>query len=143
MTKTMEQAWATAKIDYEGFPLYLRKPDYEDIFSYRDKFSNILWVTQNLKEVKSNGLPESDYNESLFDFDGQMCDLLDNKGEGLIFLIETFAGKRNYYYFIPDSVDYKDKIEKVKKDNPDLDLETGSYSDKDWGFLEKYPTKLY
>jgi hypothetical protein len=57
---------------------------------------------------------------------------LDNKDEGLIFLIETFAGKRNYYYFISDSVDYKDKIEKIKKDNSDLDLdlETDSYSDK-------------
>lgn len=141
----MEQPWLTTKIEYEGFPLYLRKPDYKDIFSYQDKFPNILWVTQNLKEVKSNGLPESDYNESLFDFDGQMCDLLDNKDEGVIFLIETFAGKRNYYYFIPDSADYKDRIEKIRKGNSDLnlDLETGMYSDKDWGFLQKYPTKLY
>jgi hypothetical protein len=88
----MEQKWLTTKIEHEGFPLYLRKPDYQDIFSFKENFPNVLRVTQKLKEVKSNGLPESDYNMSLIDFDGQMCKLFDEKGEGLIFLIETFAG---------------------------------------------------
>jgi hypothetical protein len=139
----MEQKWLTKKIEYEGLPLYLRKPDYQDIFTYRNNFPNVLHVTQNLKEVKSNGLPESDYNESLFEFDGQMCNLFQTKDEGLIFLIETFAGKRHYYYFISDSADYGERIEKIKRDNPDLDIETNSYADKDWGFLKDYPTKLY
>jgi len=139
----MEQKWLTKKIEYEGFPLYLRKPDYQDIFIYRDKFPNVLHVTHNLKEVKSNGLPESDYNESLFEFDGQMCNIFDTKDKGIIFLIETFAGKRHYYYFISDSADYEKGIEKVKRDNPDLDIEIHSYADKEWGFLKDYPTKLY
>jgi hypothetical protein len=139
----MEQKWLTKKIEYEGCPLYLRKPDYQNIFIHRDNLPNVLHVTQNLKEVKSNGLPESDYNESLFEFDGQMCNLFDTKNEGLIFLIETFAGKRHYYYFISDSADYEKRIEKIKGDNPDLDISTHSYADKDWGFLKEYPAKLY
>jgi len=61
----MEQKWFTTKIEHEGFPLYLTKPDYQDAFSYNDNFPNVLRVTQNLKEVKINGLPESDYNMSL------------------------------------------------------------------------------
>lgn len=139
----MEQKWFTKKIEYEGFPLYLRKPDYQDIFLYQDNFPNVLQVTQNLKEVKSNGLPEANYNESLFEFDGQMCKLFDSQDEGIIFLIETFAGKRHYYYFIPDLADYEKKIEEIKKENPNIDIETHSYADKEWGFLKDYPTKLY
>ena len=108
----MEQKWFTKKIEYDGFSLYLRKPDYQDIFAHRDNFPNVLHVTQKLKEVKSNGLPDSDYNQSLFEFDGQMCKLFDTKDEGLIFLIETFAGKRNYYYFISDLTDYEKELKK-------------------------------
>ena len=139
----MEQKWLTTKIEHEGFPLYLRKPDYQDIFSYQDNLPNVLRVTHELKEVKNNGLPESDYNMSLIDFDGQMCKLFDEKDEGLIFLIETFAGKRHYYYFISDTADYKKRIQKVKRDNPDIEVEIDSYADKDWGFLKEYPKKLY
>ena len=139
----MEQKWLTKKTEYEGFPLYLRKPEYQDIFVYRGNFPNVLHVTQKLKEVKSNGLPESHYNELLFEFDGQMCKLFDTKDGGLIFLIETFAGKRHYYYFVSDTADYGKRIEKIKRDNPDIDIETHSYADKDWDFLKDYPTKLY
>jgi len=139
----MEQKWLTKKIEYEGFPLYIRRPDYQDIFVYRDDFPNVMHVTQELKEVKSNGLPESDYNLSLNEFDAQMCKLFDTKDEGLIFLIETFAGKRHYYYYISESADYEKRIEKIKTDNPGVDIETHSYADKDWGFLKEYPTKLY
>jgi hypothetical protein len=139
----MEQKWLTKKIEYEGFPLHLRKPDYQDIFIYRADFPNVLHVTQNLKEVTSNGLPESDYNQPLFGFDVQMCNMFDTQDERIIFLIETFAGKRHYYYFISESADYEKRIEKIKRNNPDVDIETHSYVDKDWGFLKEYPTKLY
>ena|SRR5690349_6015982 len=139
----MEQKWLTTKIEHEGFPLYLRKPDYQDIFAHRDNLPNVLRVTQKLKAVKDNGLPESDYNMSLMDFDGQMCDLFKETEDGLIFLIETFGGERSYYYFISDSVDFDKLIEKIKTTNGDVDLETHSYADSDWGFLKSYPTKLY
>jgi hypothetical protein len=139
----MEQKWLTIKIEYEGFPLYLRKPEYQEIFAYRDKLPNVLRVTQKLKEVNSNGLPESDYNMSLMDFDGQMCDLFNGTDDGLIFLIETFGGERSYYYFITASVDYDKLIQKIKTKNEDIDLETHSYADSEWGFLKNYPTKLY
>ena len=139
----MERKWYTKKIEYEGLPLYLRRPDYEDIFLYRDNFPNVLRVTQKLLDVKSNGLPESDYNASLTDFDGLMCKLFDKEDEGIIFLIETFAGKRHYYYFISDSDDYIKRIEKVMVVYPDIDIEAHSYRDEDWGFLKDYLTKLY
>jgi Family of unknown function (DUF695) len=139
----MEQKWLTTEIEHEGFPLYLRKPDYSDIFIYQDKFPRLLRVTQKLEKVKSNGLPEPDYNMSLIDFDGEMTDLFDRDNEGLIFLIETFGGERNYYYFISDSVDYENKIEELTNNNKDIELETHSHADNDWGFLKKYPTNLY
>ena len=122
--KTMEQKWLATNIEYEGFPLYLRKPDHQNIFAYQDKFPNVLRVTQKLKEVKSNGLPEPDYNMSLIDFDGQMCKLFWENEDGLIFLIETYTGKRHCYYFIANYTDYEQKIQKIEADNPDIEMET-------------------
>jgi hypothetical protein len=139
----MIQAWLTTKIEHEGFPLYLRKPDYSNIFIYINKFPRLLCVTQKLKKVTSNGLPESDYNMSLIDFDEQMTNLFDNENDGLIFLIETFGGDRSYYYFISESVDYEGRIKDLNNNYRDIELEVRSQTDKDWGFLKEYPTKLY
>ena len=139
----MEQKWLTTNIEHEGFPLYLRKPDYEDIFIYRDRFPRLLRVTQKLETVKSNGLPDSDYNMSLIDFDGEMTDLFTTSNGGLIFLIETFGGERSYYYFISDTVDYENRIKELTSKNGDIELEIHSHGDKDWGFLKEYPTELY
>ncbi|WP_331979671.1 DUF695 domain-containing protein [Ohtaekwangia sp.] len=139
----MKQKWLTAKIEHEGFPLYLRKPDYQNIFVYQSNLPNILRVTQKLRVVKSNGLPESDYNMSLIDFDGQMCNLFKETNDGLIFLIETFGGERSYYYFISDSVDHDGLIQEIRNKNKDIELETHLYSDNGWGFIKYYPIKLY
>lgn len=91
--------WSTSEIEYEGLPLLLRRPDYPNIWKFKGKFTQIVTVEHLLEKVKQNGLPNRVYNKSLADFDNYMCTLLDHTGNGIIFLIETFAGKRNYYYY--------------------------------------------
>jgi len=139
----MEQRWLTAKIKHEGFPRYLRKPDYKDIWILRDKFPVLLTVTHKLRKVDANGIPDPDYNESLGEFDNQMTRLLRQENEGVIALVETFGGERNYYYFVTDKIDYEEKIKRIKETNKDVELEIHSRTDKDWDFIKQYPTKLY
>jgi len=138
-----EMRWLTTDTVYNGFPLYLRLPDYDDVWRFKKKYSNLLCITQKLEKVKDNGLPESDYNASLMDFDGELVDLFDNKTEGIIILVETFGGARNYWYYISSNVDYKTKVDNIRKKYTSNKIETDLQDDKDWGFIIKYPIQLY
>lgn len=138
-----EMKWLTTETIYDGLPLYLRLPDYENVWSFKDNYSNLFCITHKLDKVKDNGLPKYDYNLSLMDFDGDLANLFDNEKEGIIVLIETYGGARNYWYYISSKIDYKTKVENISKKYPSNKIETDFRADLDWGFIKKYPIKLY
>lgn len=135
--------WLTHDTIYEGFPLFLRRPDYENVWSYQDGFTNLLCITHKLEKVKQNGLPESDYNKSLNEFDSELVELADNGENGIIVLIETFGGERNYWYYIRHNFEYESSVNLIKSKFPLNVIETWSNKDKEWDFLKSYPFKLY
>lgn len=89
--------WDIIEAEYSGFPLLLRKPMHEDIGKYKKIFPTLLTITHNLTEVGSNGLPKPKYNLGLKKFDHTIINLFKKK-EGIIFLIETFGGKKTLLF---------------------------------------------
>jgi hypothetical protein len=139
----MEVRWLTSpRLEHEGYPLYLRRPEYENIWDFQNKFPKLLTTTHKLDEVKTNGLPESDYNKSLADLDHKLVCLFNNN-EGIIFLIETFGGERNYYYFISETVDHTSKVDAVRATEIHVNLEVNAQMDKVWKFLREYPVRIF
>jgi hypothetical protein len=139
----MEIRWLTSpRLEHEGYPLYLRRPEYENIWIYQDQFPLLLTITHRFDKVKSNGLPESDYNKSLSDLDHKLVCLFNNN-EGIIFLIETFGGERNYYYFVSEAVDHESKVDAVRATEIHVNLEASMQTDKNWKFLREYPIRLF
>jgi hypothetical protein len=135
--------WFTAEIEHEGFPLLLRKPDYKNVWFYKTQYSKLLCVTHSLDKVKDNGLPENAYNSSLADFDHEMCSLFKESNEGIIILVETFGGKRNYFYYLSSTIDFATKIETIKETFNITELTATANEDQAWQFVDEYPTKLY
>ncbi len=43
-----EMKWLTTKTEYEGLPLYLRLPDYKNVWDYKEKFPNLFCITHKL-----------------------------------------------------------------------------------------------
>ena len=134
--------WSTSEIEYEGFPLLLRKPDHFNIGLFRDRFTRLVTIVHSLEKVSSDGLPDRNYNNTLKDFDHYMCSLLEGTNDGIIFLIETFAGKRNYYYYTLPLFDINPLIERGKKIFK-VSLQVTVKEDFGWGFLKEYPVQLF
>lgn len=134
--------WSTSEIEYDNFPLLLRKPDYADIWEFKNKFTQLVRIEHLLENTKKDGLPEKSYNKLLADFDHHMCTSLLSFDKGIIFLIETFAGKRNYYYYSLPNLIITNKVNKTSI-NYKVTLETNYQNDLDWGFLKEYPVELY
>ncbi len=134
--------WSTSEIEYEGLPLLLRKPDHENIWRFKDKLTKLVSIEHHLDTVTSDGLPEKKYNSKLSDFDHYMCSLFDKSNDGIIFLIETYSGKRIYYYYTSPTFNIEPLIETTKHKFK-LTLEGWTQDDTGWGFLDEYPVKLF
>ena len=135
--------WNSLDTISDGFPLYLRKPEYENVWAYQNNFTELFCITHKLEKVKQNGLPEQEYNRSLSDFDHHLCELFNKNKQGIIVLIETYGGERNYWYYIKLNTEYISNIDLVKHKYPQQSIEIWSKKDTDWGFLKTYPITLY
>jgi len=135
--------WLTTNTEYDGLPLYLRFPNYKDIWQYKSKYPKLICITHEFESVKDNGLPTSDYNKSLIDFDGEVVSLFDQNKNGIVILVETYGGARNYWFYTVDQEVANKAFEKLKNRNQDKKLELDSKNDSNWGFLTSYPVELY
>ena len=90
-------SWLTAMTRYEGFPLALRVRPKADTSSNRATLTSLGAVAHQLAQVRDDGLPQDEYNSALEDFDLALQAAIAGEGAGLVVLVETFAGRRNYY----------------------------------------------
>jgi hypothetical protein len=132
------RTWKTGEFEHEGFPLFLRFPVGLEYDELKHTYPQFITVTHFLDEVKSNGLPESEYNKSLFDFDDQLVNILEKANAGMTVLVETFAGKRIYYMYSKSDFPPSLLENKIKESFPDHKIEVESNSDKEWSFIKGY-----
>ena len=134
--------WSTSEIEHEGFPLLLRRPDHTNIWQFKETFPQLISVEHHLEKTTDNGLPDHGYNKTLLDFDSYMCDLFAKSSNGIIFLIETFGGKRNYYYYTRSDYDIDPRLQEAKKQF-NVRLSSWQKLDEGWGFLASYPIDVF
>ncbi|UKN02711.1 DUF695 domain-containing protein [Paracrocinitomix mangrovi] len=135
--------WYTANFEYEGLPLFVRKPGFENIYEFESKFPFLFFVSHQLDSVMENGLPTADYNLTLMKFDSFMTDLFSTGIEGIPVLKETYNGERNYWYYV-DSDKYTDQKKQFIQENfPNLKIQVNCALDEKWGFIREYPFDLY
>ena len=131
-------AWVTAQIEYEGFPLLLRRPTNLDVDSLRPTKPALVAVTHEFTKRKPNGLPEPDYNESLFEMDIELVQAFDADQKGVPALVETFGGKRHYYFYVTYDTDVSTTISAVARRYPTERLSWTVIPDPEWGFIARY-----
>jgi hypothetical protein len=142
-TERVMLSWATAQTEYEGFPLMLRRPTNIDVDSLRPSHPTLAVVTHEFTKRKPNGLPEPDYNESLFEMDIELVRAFDVDRMGVPVLVETFGGKRHYYFYVTADTDVPTIISAVSRRYPSERLSWEVRPDPQWGFLEKYAKEYF
>lgn len=136
-------SWLTTEKIYEGFPLMLRRPVNLDTDSLRPLYPTLAVVTHEFTKRRPNGLPEPDYNESLFDMDCALVEAFDVGSIGVPALVETFGGKRHYYFYVSFTADVPTTISAVAQRYPTERLSWTVRPDPKWGFIEKYATEHF
>ena len=130
--------WLTAEKEYEGFPLLLRRPAELDVDSLRPTHPTLVVVTHEFTKRRPDGLPEPEYNKSLVEMDTELVRAFDVDQIGVPALVETFGGKRHYYFYVAVDTDVAAIISAVARRYPTERLSWTVRPDPGWGFLERY-----
>jgi hypothetical protein len=136
--KSIPPAWLTTMAEYEGMPLALRVRPAVDTAENRRAFPHLAVVTHELAEVKSNGLPASEYNRSLLQFDMALLGAICGNEAGIVFLVETFSGERNYYGAIADPAALPARVEQLRTCYPQHALTSSVRAGAAWKFYDDY-----
>ncbi len=129
-------------VEYEGHPLALRVRPSADTAENRRAYSCLLLVTHELAQVLPNGLPESSYNQSLTGFDQDVFRFLESEGDGVVALVETFAGKRTYYAYVDVGATFKARVEELRAKYPEHVVNVSHRVEVGWETYQLYG-KLY
>jgi len=132
----------TNVVEYEGDPMALRVRPNADTAENRLAFSRLLLVTHELAQVLPNGLPESSYNQSLAGFDKDLFQFLESEGDGIVALVETFAGKRTYYAYVDMDATFKARFAELKTKYRQHIVSVSHRVEADWETYQLYQ-KLY
>ncbi|RZM19794.1 MAG: hypothetical protein EOO88_37040 [Pedobacter sp.] len=136
-----EMSWFTTEVEYDGLPLLLRRPDNTGLRKLLMQFPFLTSIEHVFEQVQNNGLPDPSHNETLEEFDQYMCGLFEASGAGVIFLIETFAGRRIYYYCVADpEVVYVSETEILARYG--FQIQVDSDRTLAQGFIDHYPFDL-
>ena len=134
----MDPNWKTKNVMHEGYPLFLRYPAKLDYTSKCTTFPQLAVVTHHFSKVTGNGLPDADYNDALFAFDTDLRDAFENTGAGHTVLVESFAGKRNYYIYVSPDVAMTGILSGIATRYPEHKITWLVRSDPTWGFIQEY-----
>lgn len=137
----MERTWKTKQTTNEDLPLLLRYLTNLDFGAKSLEFPELILITQHLAEVSDNGLPEPDYNDKLCDFDKAIQEAFEITKVGMTVLIETFAGKRNYYIYAIQDADVAKILSNVLQQHPAHEITWSIHPDSTWSFIQKYASQ--
>ena len=133
-----QRLWVLSQHSYEGFPLFLRHVERLPFPSRRAELPSLAIITHTFAMRLANGLPDPDYNDTLVDFDLTLIDAMKDDGVGSPVLIETFGGKRIYYYYVTDEVAAQIRFWAIRRRFTEEELAFECRPDPEWGFIHSY-----
>ena len=136
-------SWATAERTYEGFPLFLRRPTDVDTPQHRQSFPDLVLVTHTFAKRLPDGRPESEYNRGLEDMDLAIVQAFDATPSGVPVLVETFGGKRNYYFYTAAAADIAVILAPVVASYPSEQLAWEVHPDNNWRLFDRYANEFF
>ena len=130
--------WLIGTTRHKDFPLALRVRPDADTPTNRATFSSLGVVTHQLAKVRDDGLPETEYNDSLEDFDIALQEAMAGGEAGIVVLVETFASKRTYYAYLNDCGSFRSRVHSLRQQFPEHALTIECQADAPWKFYERY-----
>jgi len=141
-SSSAETDWATLTQEYEGFPLYLRFPRLVENEAIQARFPVVLVLTHTFNFRQFGRASEPTYNDTLGEFNSAILTHFERDGLGLMVLVETFGGRRNYYFYVQPAVDLASVLQSLRARFPACALTGRRKEDPTWQFIRQCRSEL-
>ncbi|GHT87059.1 hypothetical protein AGMMS49960_02410 [Betaproteobacteria bacterium] len=140
MTEKKARTWLNASTKHEGFPIYFRRPDIRvsEFEGLRPQYPVLLAIKHQLSHVKDNGLPVAAYNKLLAPLDAALVEPFRDESDGLVALVETFAGKRTYYIYLAPTFDAQQFMSSIASKFQQESISWKLHDDPTWRLFNGY-----
>jgi hypothetical protein len=118
--------------------LYLRWPADLNFNELSGRFPKLFVLTHTFNFGRSDGAPEPTYNDTLAKFDLTVTRSFRTDRKGQIVLIETFGGKRNYYFYVMPAFDGDAFFQLLNGQFAGYNLSETTREDPAWHFIRNY-----
>ena len=135
---SVQYTWRLRSLEYEGFPLHVRWPSGLDYDALAAHFPKLVVLSHVFSFRRFDGSPEPTYNDTLETLDVAVTSSFKSDGLGQIVLVETFGGKRNYYFYVASSVDGATFCGALQRQFGGCNFEVTARDDASWTFIRKY-----
>jgi hypothetical protein len=116
----------------------LRWPADLDFDELSGRFPELFVLTHTFNFRRPDGVPEPFNNDTLAEFDLTVTRSLRTDRAGQIVLIETFGGKRNYYFYVMPAFDGEAFRMLLSAQFIGYNLSETTRKDPAWHFIRKY-----
>lgn len=134
------ESWLNAEKMYHGFPLMLRRPASVDYGSLPPK---LMELTHHFERTMPNGMPDPSYNNALGEFDEAVIQYPPSHGLGRVVLVETFGGKRTYYFYCEKTASSKPFQQFLTERFPSIQVGFSEEQDPEKKFIRTYANEHF
>jgi len=129
-------AWNVAEGKRNGLVSLIRyRPDLKEHLGHADYARRLVIMWDY--ETNSSGMPSTNQLDEMRLFEDLIVEALDPDKSGILVLILTNAGVREWHFYIRDVNDVGNKINHALTSYPDLPISMQVEDDAEWGELQR------
>ena len=129
---SIPQSWSVNEGQNQGNLMFVRKNDgCKNIAGHKD-YPFRCGIAFELNKPTENGLPSSEENHELNDLEDRIFELYQNDLSGIVTLIITTSGFREYVLYSKSSATFNEKLKQLCSLNTNYNLTSYCELDRNW-----------
>lgn len=107
--------WTIAEGVHENLPLVIRYRELDDVLDFY-RVPHLVRICWTMRSTAAGGMPDHDENIRLNDFESLLEREIESLGYGVLAVVITSGGTRDFYLYVRDMQDFIDRFQEMDND---------------------------
>jgi len=129
--EVIEEKWAVAKGEREGFPIIYRYLSALDSNISQSDYATMVVISWEFNGSNNNGFPDAATNEEQQKLE-DLLDWLDSSENSFLTQVVTCNGSKEWLWYVKDCDDWMDKLNQSLSDCPAFPISINFFDEPEW-----------
>ncbi len=129
--EVIEEKWAVAKGEREGFPIIYRYLSALDSNISQSDYATMVVISWEFNGSNNNGFPDAATNEEQQKLE-DLLDWLDSSENSFLTQVVTCNGSKEWLWYVKDCDDWMDKLNQSLSDCPAFPIGINFFDEPEW-----------